>query len=121
MFVILSGVRILRSEGPTQSRRFILAQLLIGTLLTLFLTYLGMAISDRPTTPQLVRWVISPGFVLGVRFASGDGFLETLGSFGRIAITANVIYYSFLGFLVFRKINWPKLPRNPNHRFWMER
>jgi hypothetical protein len=100
-------------------RRFLLAQLLIGSLLTLFFTYLGMAISDRPTTPQFVRRVISPGFVLGMRFASGDGFLETLGSFGRIAITANVIYYSFLNFLVFRNVNWPRPPRNHNHRFWM--
>jgi hypothetical protein len=104
-----------------KSRRFILAQLVIGSLLTLFLTYLGMAISDRPATPQFVRCVISPGFVLGMRFASGEGFLERLGSFGRIAITANVIYYGLLNFLVFRKVNWPKLPRNPNHRFWMER
>jgi hypothetical protein len=47
--------------------------------------------------------------------------LERLGSFGRIAIAANVIFYGFLDFIVLRKINWPKLPRNPNHRFWMER
>lgn len=111
----------MEGEGPTQSRRFILAQCLIGISLTLFLTYLGMAISDRPATPQLVRWAISPGFVLGMRFASGDGFLGAMGSFGRIAITANMIYYGFLSFLVFRKTNWPRLPRNPNHRFWMER
>ena len=101
-------------------RRFVLAQLLIGSLLTLFLTYLGMAISDRPTTPQLVRCVISPGFVLGMRFASGGGFWEMLDSFGRIAVTANMIYYGFLSFLVFRKINWPKPPKNSNRRFWME-
>jgi|SRR5580704_3194231 hypothetical protein len=101
--------------------RFILAQLIVGGLVTLFLTYLGMAISDRPTTPLFVRCVISPGFVLGMRFASGDGFLETLGSFGRIAITANVIYYGFLNFLVLRKVNWPRPPKNPSHRFWMER
>ncbi len=103
-----------------EPRRFILAQLLIGSLVTLFLTYLGMAISDRPTTPQLVRWVISPGFVLGMRFASGEGFLERLGSFARIAITVNMIYYGFFNFLVFRK-STGQTARNPNHRFWMER
>jgi len=102
-------------------RRYILAQLLIGSLLTLFLTYVGMAISDRPTTPQVLRCVISPGSVLGMRFASGEGFLERLGSFGRIAITANMFYYGFFSFLVFKRINWPKPPRNLNHRFWIER
>jgi hypothetical protein len=85
------------------------------------LTYLGLAMSDRPTMPLFVRCVISPGFVLGMQFASGEGFLERLGSFGRIAITANVIYYGTIVFLVFRKINSPKLPKNLNHRFWMER
>jgi hypothetical protein len=101
-------------------RRFVVAQLLIGGFLTLLLTYLSLAIADRPTTPQLVRYVFSPGYVLGVRFASGKGFLDRLGSFGRIAITANMIYYGSISFLLFWKLNWPKLPRNPRHRFWTE-
>src|SRR6266550_5607500 len=74
-------------------RRFVVAQLLIGSFLTLLMTYLSLAIADRPTTPQVVRYVFSPGYVLGVRFATGKGFLDTLGSFGRIAIAVNMIYY----------------------------
>ena len=101
-------------------RRFVVAQLLISGLLTLLLTYLSLAIAGRPTTPQLVRYIFSPGYVLGVRFATGHGFLDTLGSFGRVAITTNMIYFGSITFLLLWKINWPKLPRNRHHRFWME-
>jgi hypothetical protein len=104
-----------------EDRRFLAAQVLIGILLTLFLTYLSIAIADRPTAPQFVRCVISPGFVLGLRFANGNEFLDWLGSFGRIAVTVNVIYFGLINCLLFWKINWPKLPRNARHHFWMKR
>jgi len=96
-------------------------QLLASGLLTLPLTYLSLAIADRPETPQLVRCILAPGFVLGARFASGSTFFDTLGSFGRIALTTNVVYYGLICFLLLRRINWPKWPKNPRHHFWMER
>jgi hypothetical protein len=101
-------------------RRFIIAQLMIGSFLTLLLTYVSLAIADHVGTPQLVRYILSPGFVAGMRFASGSGLLERLGSSGRIAITVNVVYYGLINFFLFRKLNWPKLPKNPHHHFWME-
>jgi hypothetical protein len=101
-------------------RRFIIAQLMIGSFLTLLLTYVSLAVADHVGTPQLVRYILSPGFVAGMRFASGSGILERLGSFGRIAITVNVVYYGLINFLLFRRFDWPKLPKNPRHRFWME-
>ena len=101
-------------------RRFVVAQLLIGGLLTLLVTYVSLVIADDPTTPQSVRYVFSPGYVLGVRFVSGEGFLDTLGSFGCIAITANLIYFGSITFLLLCKINWPKIPRNRRHCLWME-
>jgi hypothetical protein len=101
-------------------RRFVVAQLLLGGLLTLLLTYVSLAIADHATTPQLVRYVFSPGYVLGVRFATGKGLLDTLGSFGRIAVTVNMIYFGSISFVLLWKINWPKLPRNRRRRFWME-
>jgi hypothetical protein len=103
-----------------ECRRFFAAQLLIGGLLTLFLTYLSLAIADHVGTPDLVRYVFSPGYVLGMRLATGNGLLDTLGSFGRIAITVNMIYFGFISFVLLWKINWPKLPRNRRHHFWME-
>ncbi len=102
------------------SVRFPLAQLLLGGFLTLLLTYFSLAIADHVGTPQLIRYVFSPGYVLGVHLASGASLLEALGSFGRIALTVNLIYYGLISFFLIRKINWPKLPRNPRHRFWME-
>jgi hypothetical protein len=96
------------------------AQVALGSLFTLLLAYLSLAIADHVETPQLVRYVFSPGFVAGVRFASGYGFPERLGSFGRIAISVNVLYYGLINFFVFWKLNWPKLPKDPRHYFWME-
>lgn len=89
-------------------RRFVVAQSVVGSLITLFLTYFSLAIADHVGTPDFVRYVLSPGYVLGMRFASGGGWLERLGSFGRIAVTTNLIYYGLLVFLVLRKIDWPK-------------
>ncbi len=105
--------------NPKQ-QRFLLAQLTIGVLLTLFLTYISLAIADRVGTPEWVKYVFAPGYVLGMRYARGTGLLDTLGSFGRIAITANITYYGLIVFVVMRQINWPKSPGNPRHHFWME-
>ncbi len=104
----------------SRHRRFVAAQLMIGTLLASLLTYLSLAIADHVGTPEFVRYVFSPGYVLGVRFATGRGFLDTLGSFGRIAITVNMIYFGLFSFLLLWKISWPKLPKNLRHRFWLE-
>jgi hypothetical protein len=106
-------------EG-NQHRRFLAAQLLIGCWLTLMLTFGSIAIADHETTPQLLRYILSPGFVLGLRFMTGRGFLDALGSFGRIVFTINMIYFGLISFLLLWKVNWPKLPKNPRHRFWME-
>jgi hypothetical protein len=100
-------------------RRFLLGQLVVGGLLTLLSTYLSLAIADHVGTPDFVRYLLSPGFMLGMRFASGTGFFERLDSFGRIAVTVNLIYYGFIMFFVLRKVDWPKHRKNPNHRFWM--
>jgi hypothetical protein len=100
--------------------RFPLAQLLLGVFLTLLLTYFSLAIADHVGTPQFVRYVFSPGYVLGMHFASGPSFTEALDSFGRIALPVNIVYYGLISFFLIRKINWPKLPRNPRHHFWME-
>jgi hypothetical protein len=101
-------------------RRFLTAQLLISSLLALLLTFLSLAIADHVGTPEIVRWVFSPGYVLGLRFMSGGGFLERLGSFGRIAVAINVIYFGLISFVLLWKMEWPKRPGNPRHRFWME-
>jgi hypothetical protein len=98
----------------------LVVQLLGGSLLTLLLTYFSMAIADHVGTPELIRYIFSPGYVFGMRYASGSGFFDTLGSFARISLTVNIIYYGLVSFLLFRKFNWPKRPRNPRHHFWME-
>lgn len=66
----------------------------------MFLTYLSMAIADHVGTPELVRYVFSPGYMIAMRFATGNGLLGSLESFGRIAFTVNIVYFGFLSFLV---------------------
>jgi hypothetical protein len=103
-----------------KTHRFVVAQLALGCFFTLVMTYLSLALADHVGTPQLVRYIFSPGFVAGMNFASGNGLLERLGSFGRIAITINVLYYGLINFALFWKFNWPKWPKNPRRHFWME-
>jgi hypothetical protein len=84
-----------------------LARLLLGVFLTLLLTYFSLAIADNVGTPQFVRYVFSSGYVLGIHFASGTTFGETLSSFLRISLTVNVAYYGLIMWLLLiRKINW---------------
>lgn len=105
----------------SERRHFLVGQLIVCGLLALPLTYLSLAIADRPATPQLIRYIFAPGFVLGMRFASGSSFLDTLGNFGRMAILTNITYYGLICFLLLRRINWPKWPKSPRHHFWMDR
>ena len=84
---------------------FLLGQLLVSAFLALVLTYFSLAIADHVGTPQWVRYVLAPGFVLGMHFASGRGLLDTLGSFGRIAISGDMIYFGLISFLFLRKVD----------------
>ena len=102
-------------------RRFYVAQVLIGGLLAFFLAGLSIAIADHGTTPQFVRYIISPGYILGLKLMTGRNFFDELASFGRIAFSVNLIYFGSMTSLVLWKVNWPRLPKNPNHRFWMNR
>lgn len=101
-------------------RRFVVAQVILWFAFTFLLTLLSIAIADHVGTPEIVRWIASPGYVLGIRLAWGMGFWDQLGSFMLIALLVNLSYYGLAIFLLLRRINWPKLPRNPRHHFWME-
>src|SRR6476660_10048932 len=62
-----------------ETRRFILAQVLLGSVLTLLLTWLSMAVADHIGTPDPARWIFSPGYLLGMHYAWGRSFREQLG------------------------------------------
>ncbi len=109
--------RVINDRGM---RPFILGQVLVGLVFALSLTWLSMAIADHVGTPEVVRWIVSPGYVLGMRLAWGRGFWDQLRSFMLVALLVNLCYYGLALFLLLRRINWPKLPRNPRHHFWME-
>jgi hypothetical protein len=104
-----------------KSQRFLVAQVLIGASLTLLATYVSLSIADNAGTPQVVRYAIAPGYVLGMYCASGRGFFDTLGSFVRIALAVNITYYGLISFFAMKRMNWPRLSKNPRHHFWMGR
>jgi len=104
-----------------KSGRFLFGQVLLGCALTLLLTYFAMVLASLDLAPKFVRYLLSPGSLLGMAFASGSGWGEYLGSFALITLTGNAIYHGIVAFCLLKRINWPKLPRNPRHRFWMER
>ena len=91
--------------GEQKPRRFVLGQMAVGALLTFVFSYLAYAVADPEGTPKIVRYLLSPGFVLGMRFAYGDGWLDWLSSFGLIAVLTDLVYYGFLVFIVLRKLN----------------
>jgi len=104
-----------------KSERFLVAQVLIGAFLALLATYVSLSIADDAGTPQVVRYVIAPGYVLGTYCASGRGFFDTLGSFVRIALAVNITYLWFDQLLSNEKNDLAAAFENPRHHFWMER
>lgn len=109
----------MKLAGP-QPRRFLLAQVPLGCAVTIILTYVSYLVADSTSTPQFVKYVIAPGYVLGLKYATGRGLLEWLGSFGHIFFTVELFYFGLASFFVLRWANWPKFPANPRHRLWMQ-
>jgi hypothetical protein len=58
-----------------------------------------MAMSDGGYIPKPLVYVVSPGFVIGLRaMGRASGFLDAIGNFGMTAIPVNVIYWSSILF-----------------------
>jgi hypothetical protein len=58
--------------------------------------------------------------MLGLQAMSGHTFFDALSIFGRVAFTVDMLYFGAGIFVILWKVNWPKLAKNPNHRFWMK-
>jgi len=101
-------------------RVFRLAQLLIAGSMSFFLACMSIAIADHPATPQFVRYLLSPGYVLGLRLMSGHSFLDALSVFGWTAFSVNMLYFGAPILTILWKMKWPRTRWNPNHRFWVE-
>ena len=74
----------------------------IGSLLlALPIAFLMIGIADGAHLLTPLLYLLSPGYVLGLRamdHARGSVGLEPLGIFGRTAISANLIYWSSILF-----------------------
>lgn len=101
-------------------RVFRFAQLVIAGGLSFPLACASIAIADHQTTPEFVRYIVSPGYLLGLRLMSGHNFFDALSVFGWVAFSVNMVYFGLVILAVLWKLRWPRTRWNPNHRFWME-
>ena len=68
-------------------------------LLAIPITWCTMAMADGGHLPKLLVYLLSPGFVIGLRAMNqASGFLDALGRFGRTALPLNTIYWSSILF-----------------------
>jgi hypothetical protein len=68
-------------------------------LLALPIVYVTMAMADGGYFSKPALYLLSPGFVLGLRaMKHANGFFDALGTFGRTAIPVNLIYWSSILF-----------------------
>jgi hypothetical protein len=71
-------------------------------LLALPIVYITMAMTDGEYLPKALIYALSPGIVIGLRaMRQADGFLDSLGKFGMMAIPINMIYWSSILFGIF--------------------
>jgi hypothetical protein len=65
------------------------------------LALISFAIADHEMTPNVIRYLIAPGYVLSLRLSlGGSSFSESISRDVCFALTANTAYYGLLVFLV---------------------
>ena len=74
-----------------------LARFVLSVVCAIPLAFISLAIADNTQTPDIVRLLIAPGYLLGLHAISPNmGFLDSLGRFGKVALTVNTCYYALL-------------------------
>jgi hypothetical protein len=77
-------------------------RLLFSLLLALPLTYVGTAIGDRDTTPDVLRAIISPGDSMVKAVSApeypGEPFMTLFGKYLETLLITNYLFYSLMTF-----------------------
>jgi hypothetical protein len=98
----------------------------IAALFAFPLALIAFGIADHASTPQIIRCIISPGYVATMEGDLGPGGWRSLGSAVFIALSLNFIYYEFLSYwpvaLLIRKLsNYSGLSHHRNAAFGDQR
>lgn len=73
----------------------------LSVALAVPLALLSFAIADSVRTPEVIRYLIAPGYLLILHMSSGgNSFGESLNREMSLALTTDTAYYGLLIFLV---------------------
>lgn len=67
------------------------------------LAVLALAVGDVTGLANIVRYVVSPGFMFGLRAPSSGSWIGDISNALRIAIAVNEVYYAIL---IFAALSW---------------
>ena len=72
------------------------------------LVWLATAIGDNPSTPGLVRIVISPGIAIAhhIPLWGQGGWLDAVAQIGMAALALNLLYYVLIMYAILTWIRW---------------
>ena len=77
--------------------------LLLSVLLCVPCAWIATAIADNPSVPDTVRYVVSPGTMLGLHLTQTPThtfheMMDQLGRFATVALLTNMLFYGMLTF-----------------------
>jgi hypothetical protein len=99
-----SSIQSLYGQEPYIPGPYVLRGI-ASVLVALPIVYVTMAAADGGHIPTVLVYVLSPGFIMGMRWMStASGFLDALRRFGEVAFPVNVVYWSSLLFGLFSLI-----------------
>jgi hypothetical protein len=103
-------LKLIRLESALE--RFIWA-----LALSVPLAIVTFAVADNVNTPEVLRWVSSPGYVLALHAPPERTFAESLGRGIEIGIGVNMAYYWLILLGLLKILSWrSSLPARIQHK-----
>lgn len=110
-----------------------LLALFVAAILSLPLACIAFGVADKVTMPTWVRWLVSPGYYLGLWYQPlhpSAGFIQGLQNFGTdlsssvsIVLFLNFLYYGAILYMFLRRLLilqiWPSRKGSPD-AFWRQ-
>jgi hypothetical protein len=82
-----------------------LKQFVWAVVVSVPLAIIAFAVADNVNTPEVARWVLSPGYAITEHMTLGGTFAESLGMSIQIDIGFNMAYYLFILFVLFKVLS----------------
>ena len=97
------SIRRLLGYAPAQPLS-LYAKAVLGSIpIAIVCAWTATAVADNATSPDFVRYLVSPGWLLAARFASQQTYtfsevLNQLARFAEIELITNFMFYEMLSF-----------------------